>query len=421
MVVAVATYVFVRGNSAQAAMYDQGLRRGTVSAGDGLNPHCGRMRAALARQAAVSRRNLRRFLAMPDGEAQVPLKLSGRTGDHRLQRLESVLFLSREPLTTRKLSQYANLADGTEARTLIGRLNELYDASGRSFRVERVAGGYQLLTRPHFAAWVRRLEYVPHETRLSAPALETLSVIAYRQPVLRAEIEAIRGVNCGEILRQLMERDLVRIGGRSEDLGRPYLYTTTRRFLLMFGLDSLECLPRVEAMKRDGSEVIGSRHDDATGYSRSSKAGEMETTQKGEDFTMPMGTLSGLDREETLNAMLETQRVAPSVTAFDEEDDDYDEFYDKDDDLDDDEEDDEEDVDDEIKEDFVEEEDEFEELDEEEDDDEDEDEEDDFEEEDEWEEVDDEEDDDDWDDEDEDDWDDELDDDEEEEEDEDWE
>jgi segregation and condensation protein B len=357
-------------------------------------------------------------LAITVGETHAEVKSSGRAGDHRLQRLESVLFLSREPLTTRKLSQYANLADGTEARTLIGRLNELYDASGRSFRVERVAGGYQLLTRPHFAAWVRRLEHVPHETRLSAPALETLSVIAYRQPVLRAEIEAIRGVNCGEILRQLMERDLVRIGGRSEDLGRPYLYTTTRRFLLMFGLDSLECLPRVEAMKRDGSEVIGSRQDGGTGYSRSSKAGEMGTTQKGEDFTMPIATLSGLDREETLQAMLEPQRVAPLVTAFDEEDDDYDEFYDKDDDLDDDDEEDDadEDVDDEIEEDFVEEEEEdFEELEEEDDE-----EEDDFDEEDEWEEVDDEEDDD-WEDDD-DDWDDELDDDEEEEEeDEDWE
>jgi len=399
-------------------MYDQGLRRRVASAVDRRSQRCGRIGCAPAGQVSVSRQNLRRFLAITAGETTAEDKSSGRASDHRLQRLESVLFLSREPLTTRKLSQYANLADGTEARTLIGRLNELYDASGRSFRVERVAGGYQLLTRPHFAAWVRRLEHVPHETRLSAPALETLSVIAYRQPVLRAEIEAIRGVNCGEILRQLMERDLVRIGGRSEDLGRPYLYTTTRRFLLMFGLDSLECLPRVEAMKRDGSEVIGSRQDDGTGYSRSSKAGEMGITQKGEDFTMPMGTLSGLDREETLHAMLEPQRVAPLVTAFDEEDDDYDEFYDKDDDLDDDEEDDvDEDVDDEIEEDFVEEEEEdFEELDEEDDEEE---EDEDFEEEDEWEEVDDEEDDD-WDDED-DDWDDELDDDEEEEEDEDWE
>lgn len=133
---------------------------------------------------------------------------AGKGRDHRLQRLEAVLFLSREPLTTRKLSQYANLADGTEARTLIRRLNDLYDESGRAFRVERMAGGYQLLTRTPFANWVRRLDCVPPETRLSAPALETLAVVAYRQPVLRADIEAIRGVSCGEVLRQLMERDL---------------------------------------------------------------------------------------------------------------------------------------------------------------------------------------------------------------------
>jgi segregation and condensation protein B len=164
--------------------------------------------------------------------------------DPAMARLEAVLFLAREPLASRKLSQYANLADGTQARTLVRRLNELYDAAGRAFRVEQVAGGYQLLSRRKFAPWLRRLAHVPGETRLSAPALETLAVIAYRQPVPRADIEAIRGVNCGEILRQLLERDLIRIGGRSEELGRPYLYLTTRRFLQLFGLTHLEELPR---------------------------------------------------------------------------------------------------------------------------------------------------------------------------------
>src|SRR5205823_9226000 len=113
---------------------------------------------------------------------------------HALARLEAVLFLAREPLNTRKLAQYANLADGTQARTLVRRLNEQYDAAGRAFRVEQVAGGYQLLTRQKLAPWLRRLAHVPGETRLSAPALETLAVIAYRQPVPRADIEAVRGV-----------------------------------------------------------------------------------------------------------------------------------------------------------------------------------------------------------------------------------
>jgi len=159
------------------------------------------------------------------------------------------LFLSREPLSSRKLSQYANLADGTQARTLVRRLNDQYDAAGRAFRVEQVAGGYRLLTRPKLAPWLRRLAHLPGETRLSAPALETLAVIAYRQPVPRSSIEAIRGVNCGEILRQLMDRDLVRISGRSEELGRPFFYATTKRFLELFGLNYIDELPRGQELR----------------------------------------------------------------------------------------------------------------------------------------------------------------------------
>jgi segregation and condensation protein B len=169
--------------------------------------------------------------------------------DDPLSRLEAVLILAREPHNSRKLAQYAGLEDGTEARTIIRRLNEHYDDVGRAFRIEEVAGGYQLLSRRKFGKWLRRLAHVPGEARLSAPTLETLAVIAYRQPVPRADIEAIRGVNCGEILRQLMERDLVRISGRSEELGRPYLYATTRRFLNLFGLVNLDELPRVAELR----------------------------------------------------------------------------------------------------------------------------------------------------------------------------
>jgi segregation and condensation protein B len=169
--------------------------------------------------------------------------------ENPLARLETILFLAHEPLSSRKLAQYANLADGTQARTLIRRLNESYDAAGRAFRVEQVAGGYQFLTRPALAPWLRRLAHVPPETRYSTPALETLAVIAYRQPVLRADIEAIRGVNCGEILRQLMDRDLVRIAGRSEELGRPYLYSTTKRFLELFGLNHIDDLPHAQELR----------------------------------------------------------------------------------------------------------------------------------------------------------------------------
>jgi segregation and condensation protein B len=171
------------------------------------------------------------------------------TRDERLARLEAVLFLAREPLATRKLAQLAHLADGTEARTLIRRLNRGYDELGSAFRAEEVAGGYQLLSRTQFAPWLRRFYRATTDVRLSAPALETLAVVAYRQPVMRSEIEAIRGVECGEILRQLMDRDLVRTAGRADELGRPYRYATTKRFLQVFGLRHLDDLPRAQWLR----------------------------------------------------------------------------------------------------------------------------------------------------------------------------
>jgi segregation and condensation protein B len=174
--------------------------------------------------------------------------------DERLARLEAVLFMAREPLNSRKLAQFAHLADGTEARTLIRRLNRWYDESGTAFRAEELAGGFQLLSRPKFGAWLRRLYAGPAEVRLSAPALETLAVVAYRQPVVRAEVEAIRGVDCGEILRQLMDRDLVRTAGRGDELGRPYLYATTKRFLQVFGLRHLDDLPRSDVLRASKSQ-----------------------------------------------------------------------------------------------------------------------------------------------------------------------
>jgi len=137
------------------------------------------------------------------------------TRDVETARLEAVLFLSRGPQNLRKLAQLADLPDATKARTLIGRLNRLYDREATAFRVERIAGGYQLLTRMELAPWLRRLHGMSIEVRLSPPAMETLAVIALRQPILRADVEAIRGVACGEIIRHLIDRDLIRIAGRA--------------------------------------------------------------------------------------------------------------------------------------------------------------------------------------------------------------
>ena len=168
------------------------------------------------------------------------------------QRLEAVLFLARKPLTTRRISQLAILEDGTEARVMIKSLNEHYDQAGRSFHIKRVAGGFQLLTRPQFFDWINRIKKAPPMIRLSKSAQETLTVIAYRQPIIKADIETVRGISCGEMLRQLLEKGLVKIAGRSEDLGRPFLYATTRQFLTEFGFGNIEQLPEYENLGDQG-------------------------------------------------------------------------------------------------------------------------------------------------------------------------
>ncbi|MEO1528536.1 MAG: SMC-Scp complex subunit ScpB [Planctomycetota bacterium] len=181
----------------------------------------------------------------------------------RRMRLEAVLMVAKTPLTTRKLAQLALLADGTEARTLIADLNQLYDRLGRSVRIEKVAGGLRMLTRSKYAPWLTRLGHLPGTVRLSPPMMETLAVVAYRGPVSRADIESVRGVACGELLRQLMERDLIRIAGRSEELGRPYLYDTTKYFLQLFGLPSADALPDIQwdQVHDDSDDPVHADHE----------------------------------------------------------------------------------------------------------------------------------------------------------------
>jgi segregation and condensation protein B len=122
----------------------------------------------------------------------------------------------------------------------------LYEQTDRSFRIEQVAGGYQILTLPRFGEHLKRLHQKEIDSKLTKAALETLAIIAYKQPILRADLEAIRGVACGETIRSLMEKHLVKIDGRAEIPGRPILYGTTRRFLELFGLNNLKDLPASE-------------------------------------------------------------------------------------------------------------------------------------------------------------------------------
>jgi segregation and condensation protein B len=163
--------------------------------------------------------------------------------DAPLAAVEAALFAADEPLTPRRLAQVAGLADAGEARREVRRLRALYEEGSSAFQVEEVAGGFQLLTRAEFHPWLARLRRAGNELRLSAPARETLAIVAYRQPIGRADVEAIRGVQCSEVLRQLMEKGLVRIAGRDDSLGRPVLYGTTKKFLQAFGLKALNDLP----------------------------------------------------------------------------------------------------------------------------------------------------------------------------------
>ena len=184
--------------------------------------------------------------------------------DPRLAQLrtEAVLLLSKTALSPRKLAQLAHLADATQARTLVRQLNQVYESHCRAIRIEHVAGGYRMFTHASLSPWLTRLGHLPTMIRISTPMMETLSVVAYQQPVSRASAEAIRGVGCGEILRQLMERDLVRIVGRSEDLGRPYLYGTTKHFLKLFGLHSVEALPPINIDTLADDPIENSTNDD---------------------------------------------------------------------------------------------------------------------------------------------------------------
>jgi len=164
--------------------------------------------------------------------------------------IEAVLFTTDQPLSPAKIAGViGHGAAGRQVRQMIERLNERYQQVGCSFRIEQIAGGYQMLTLPQYGPYLEQLHKVRGESRLSKAALETLAVIAYRQPATRAQVEAIRGVACGEVLRSLMDKGLIKIVGRAEELGRPMLYGTTRRFLEVFGLNSLQDLPQVEELQ----------------------------------------------------------------------------------------------------------------------------------------------------------------------------
>ncbi|MFH1825332.1 MAG: SMC-Scp complex subunit ScpB [Candidatus Firestonebacteria bacterium] len=162
--------------------------------------------------------------------------------------IECLLFVSGKPLSVKRINEVLEEFDEEVARKLLAELQIEYETLGRPFSIVEIAEGFQIVTKPQFAVWIKRLYKARIVTRLSKAALETLAIVSYKQPVTRLEIEGIRGVSTEGVLETLLERNLIAIKGRKECIGRPLLYGTTQEFLRYFGLKSLVDLPRVEEL-----------------------------------------------------------------------------------------------------------------------------------------------------------------------------
>jgi segregation and condensation protein B len=190
--------------------------------------------------------------APADGEAEPGRPADAQTPDELKAVIEALIFASPEPLTPKALYKLLASEPSEDVKAALDLLVQDYDRPG-GLHIVQVAGGYQIVTRPEFHEWVRRLFHERTTQKLSVQALETLSVIAYKQPITAAEIAEIRGVNTSGVLNTLIERQLIKISGRKQVVGRPFLYSTTREFLIRFGLKDLSDLPNIQDM----SDVLG--------------------------------------------------------------------------------------------------------------------------------------------------------------------
>jgi segregation and condensation protein B len=162
--------------------------------------------------------------------------------------IESLLFTNSKPLSIEKISSIIE-EDEENTRKIISSLQMEYETSDHAMMIIEIANGFQMVTKPIYSEWIKKLFKIKQMTRLSRAALETLAIIAYRQPITRLEIESIRGVNAAGILQHLLEKRLIRIRGRKRTIGRPLLYETTQEFLEYFGLKDLSEMPRIEEIK----------------------------------------------------------------------------------------------------------------------------------------------------------------------------
>ena len=206
--------------------------------------------------------------------------------------IESLLFVADEPLSLDKLKSILETVESKEIKTALQMLGDRYESRGGGFSLYEVAGGWQLRSRPEYNPWIKRL-LQPSPQRLSKPALETLAIVAYNQPIIRADIEHIRGVDCGGVLRQLMERKLIRVLGRKEIPGRPLIYATTKLFLETFGLKDLRDLPSPKEIEEMAATMEDNRQEgshEAYVVESSAASGNFRDLWDFEDSPPPPGT-----------------------------------------------------------------------------------------------------------------------------------
>ena len=161
--------------------------------------------------------------------------------------VEAIIFISEKPITINEIQNVLEGLDAATIREITAAIQHDYETHNSGIKLIEIAGGFQLTTAPNYANFVKKFYKIKHAEKLSMPALESLAIIAYKQPVTKMEIEAIRGVNVDGVIKKLQEKGLIRITGKKEVLGRPYVYGTTRGFLEYFGLNSLDELPAIEA------------------------------------------------------------------------------------------------------------------------------------------------------------------------------
>lgn len=262
-------------------------------------------------------------LPMQDKDAQQDIDKDEQAIDHAICEqlridtekipvyIEAMLMATDKPMPIGKLSDALTGVNNNAVEQAIHSLNQLYTETERSFRIEKLAGGYQILTLPAYEDFVAQMNKTRSSNRLRAPAMETLSIVAYKQPILRAELEAIRGVACGEVLRSLMERHLVKIVGRADEIGRPMLYGTTRQFLEVFGLSNLNDLPRAEELrpKKQRAIIEEAPEEKAENKADEKQEAAADLTQVENEEVVAVTTTDGQDQNENQEQSIESKAI----------------------------------------------------------------------------------------------------------------